>query len=98
MEFATREVRAANPITDHVIIVGYGLNGRNLARALRRARIPYLILDSNGALVRQARLAREPIFFGDGTRRGADRGAWARASSSSPSHRCGRRGGAPPQS
>lgn len=68
MEFATREVRAAGPVTDHVIIVGYGLNGRNLARALRRARIPYVILDSNGALVRQARLAREPIFFGDGTR------------------------------
>ena len=68
MEFATREVRAAGPATDHVIIVGYGLNGRNLARALRRARIPYVILDSNGALVRQARLAREPIFFGDGTR------------------------------
>ncbi|HEX4935022.1 MAG TPA: cation:proton antiporter, partial [Gemmatimonadaceae bacterium] len=68
MEFATREVRAAAPLTDHVIIVGYGLNGKNLARALRRARIPYVILDSNGALVRQARLAREPIFFGDGTR------------------------------
>lgn len=68
MEFATREVRAAGPLTDHVIIVGYGLNGKNLARALRRARIPYVILDSNGALVRQARLAREPIFFGDGTR------------------------------
>lgn len=68
MEFATREVRAAGPMADHVIIVGYGLNGRNLARALRRARIPYVILDSNGALVRQARLAREPVFFGDGTR------------------------------
>lgn len=68
MEFATREVRAADVMSDHVIIVGYGLNGRNLARALRRARIPYVILDSNGALVRQARLAREPVFFGDGTR------------------------------
>lgn len=68
MEFATREVRAAGPVTDHVIIVGYGLNGRNLARALRRAKVPYVILDSNGALVRQARLDREPIFFGDGTR------------------------------
>lgn len=45
-----------------------GLNGRNLARALRSARIPYVILDSNGQLVRQARLTREPIVFGDGTR------------------------------
>ena len=68
MEFATREVRAAKPLTDHVIIVGYGLNGRNLGRALRSAGIPYAIMDSNGQKVRDARLDREPIFFGDGTR------------------------------
>jgi CPA2 family monovalent cation:H+ antiporter-2 len=68
MEFATREVRAARPLTDHVIIVGYGLNGRNLSRALRSAGIPYAIMDSNGQKVRDARLNREPIFFGDGTR------------------------------
>jgi monovalent cation:H+ antiporter-2, CPA2 family len=68
MEFATREVRAARPLTDHVIIVGYGLNGRNLARALRSAGLPYAIMDSNGQKVRDARLDREPIFFGDGTR------------------------------
>jgi CPA2 family monovalent cation:H+ antiporter-2 len=68
MEFATREVRAARPLMDHVIIVGYGLNGRNLARALRSAGIPYAIMDSNGQKVRDARLDREPIFFGDGTR------------------------------
>jgi CPA2 family monovalent cation:H+ antiporter-2 len=68
MEFATREVRAAQPLTDHVIIVGYGLNGRNLSRALRSVGIPYAIMDSNGQKVRDARLDREPIFFGDGTR------------------------------
>jgi monovalent cation:H+ antiporter-2, CPA2 family len=68
MEFATREVRAAKPLTDHVIIVGYGLNGRNLARALRSAGIAYAVMDSNGQKVRDARLDREPIFFGDGTR------------------------------
>jgi len=68
MEFATREVRAAKPLTDHVIIIGYGLNGRNLSRALRAAGISYAIMDSNGHKVRDARLDREPIFFGDGTR------------------------------
>jgi CPA2 family monovalent cation:H+ antiporter-2 len=68
MEFSTREVRAARPLTDHVIIVGYGLNGRNLARALRSAGISYAVMDSNGQKVRDARLDREPIFFGDGTR------------------------------
>jgi len=68
MEFATRELRAAQPMTDHVVIVGYGLNGRNLARALRAAGISYAILDSNGQKVRDAKLDREPIYFGDGTR------------------------------
>lgn len=68
MEFATREVRAARPLTDHVIIIGYGLNGKNLARALRSAGIAYAVMDSNGQKVRDARRDREPIFFGDGTR------------------------------
>jgi CPA2 family monovalent cation:H+ antiporter-2 len=68
MEFATREVRAANPLTNHVIIVGYGLNGKNLARALRNAGIAYAVMDANGQKVRDARRDREPIFFGDGTR------------------------------
>ena len=68
MEFATREVRAAKPLDAHVIIVGYGLNGRNVARALRRARIQYAVIESNGQVVRQARLDREIVFFGDGTR------------------------------
>jgi monovalent cation:H+ antiporter-2, CPA2 family len=68
MEFATREARAIKPVTDHVIIVGYGLNGRNLARALKSAGIPYVVLESNGQVVRRAKLDREPIIFGDGTR------------------------------
>jgi monovalent cation:H+ antiporter-2, CPA2 family len=68
MEFATREVRAAQPLTDHVIIIGYGLNGQNLARVLRKSGIAYAILESNGQVVRRARMEREPIFFGDGTR------------------------------
>ncbi len=53
---------------DHVIIVGYGLNGRNLARVLRAAGIGYVILEQNAQAVRRGRLAGEPILFGDGTR------------------------------
>ena len=62
------EVAMANELLDHVIIVGYGLNGRNLARVLKGAEIPYVILEQNGQAVRQARLKREPILFGDATR------------------------------
>jgi len=51
----------------HVIIVGFGLNGRNLARVLRDADIPYVVLEMNNATVRKMRKRGEPIFFGDGT-------------------------------
>ncbi|MBI4499809.1 MAG: cation:proton antiporter [Gemmatimonadetes bacterium] len=58
----------AATLADHVIVVGYGLNGRNLAKALKASGIPYVILEQNGQVVRQARLNREPILFGDATR------------------------------
>lgn len=64
----TQEMPAVRALRDHVIIVGYGLNGRNLARALETAQIPYVVLEQNGQIVRRARLERTPIFFGDGTR------------------------------
>jgi CPA2 family monovalent cation:H+ antiporter-2 len=52
----------------HVVIVGYGLNGRNLARVLRETGIAYRILELNSDTVRTAAREGEPITFGDGTR------------------------------
>jgi CPA2 family monovalent cation:H+ antiporter-2 len=59
---------AEQPLTNHVIIAGYGLNGRNLAAALRSIQAPYLIVELNGQTVRQARAHGEPAFYGDATR------------------------------
>jgi K+:H+ antiporter len=56
------------PLTDHVIVARYGLNGRNLAAALRSIRAPYLIVELNAQTVRQARARGEPAFYGDATR------------------------------
>jgi CPA2 family monovalent cation:H+ antiporter-2 len=55
-------------LRDHVIIVGYGLNGRNLARVLQAADIDYVVLELNGETVRRARKGGEPVYFGDATR------------------------------
>ncbi|HEX9787122.1 MAG TPA: cation:proton antiporter [Candidatus Binatia bacterium] len=55
-------------IEGHVIIVGWGLNGQNLARVLRESGIPYLVLELDPDLVRAGKVAGEPIQFGDGTR------------------------------
>ncbi len=55
------------PMKDHVVIVGYGLNGRNLAKAARVGGIPYVVIDMNPETVVRERKAGENIFFGDAT-------------------------------
>jgi CPA2 family monovalent cation:H+ antiporter-2 len=52
---------------DHVIIVGFGLNGRNLAKVLKEAEIPYVVLEMNSDTVREMRKKGEPIYYGDGS-------------------------------
>ncbi len=54
---------------DHVIIGGYGLNGRNLARGLKDANIPYLVLDLHADAVRHGLAHGEPLYYGDVTQR-----------------------------
>lgn len=56
-------------LEDHVIIVGYGLNGRNLARVLTRVGIPFVVLEMSPDAVRAERLRGRPIIYGDATRR-----------------------------
>jgi len=52
---------------DHVIIVGYGLNGRNLARVLGDTEIPYLALDLDGDTVTREAKHGVPVYYGDAT-------------------------------
>jgi len=56
-------------LSEHVIIVGFGLSGRNVAMTLKRAGISYVVLEMNSYTVRNERLKGEPIFFGDATSR-----------------------------
>lgn len=52
---------------DHVIIVGFGLNGRNLAKVLKESEIPYVALEMNSDTVQEMKKKGEPIYYGDGT-------------------------------
>lgn len=63
---ADRE-RYPKSIRDHVIVIGFGLNGGNLARVLRSMGIEYIVLELNSKTVRSAKRKGEPIFYGDGT-------------------------------
>src|SRR4030042_4494481 len=51
----------------HVIIIGFGLNGKNLAEVLKEASVPYVVLEINNDTVIQMKKKGEPIFYGDGT-------------------------------
>lgn len=53
----------------HVVIVGFGLNGRNLAKVLHRTGVPYIVLELNAEAVRRAREEVERVVYGDATRR-----------------------------
>ncbi|OGS18634.1 MAG: hypothetical protein A3J83_04355 [Elusimicrobia bacterium RIFOXYA2_FULL_40_6] len=55
-------------LSDHVIIIGYGVNGKNLARVLKETGIKYFILELNANIVSKAKKEGEPIFYGDATR------------------------------
>jgi CPA2 family monovalent cation:H+ antiporter-2 len=50
---------------DHLIIVGYGVNGRNVARSARAEDIPYDIVDMDPEIVMSEGKKGEPICYGD---------------------------------
>lgn len=55
-------------LKDHVIIIGYGLNGKNLSHVLKETDIKYVICEMNINTVREMEKKGEPIIFGDATK------------------------------
>ncbi len=49
----------------HLVIIGYGINGRNVAKAARKGSIPYVIVEMNPDTVKQEKANGEPIIYGD---------------------------------
>ncbi|MDK2974095.1 MAG: monovalent cation:H+ antiporter-2, family [Methanofollis sp.] len=65
-----RETAPEEPrMKDHVIIIGFGLGGKNVAKAAKAADIPYVIIEMNPETVREERAKGEPIHYGDATHR-----------------------------
>lgn len=65
-------ITALNPdatthLQGHVIICGYGRIGQNVARLLGEEKIPFIALDLDSVLVREAHTAGEPVYYGDAT-------------------------------
>jgi CPA2 family monovalent cation:H+ antiporter-2 len=56
---------AVRPLAGHVVIAGFGLNGRNVARVLRSARLPHLVVDLNPDAVAEGDRLGSPVLVGD---------------------------------
>ncbi|QDF67753.1 potassium transporter [Shewanella sp. SNU WT4] len=52
-----------------VLILGYGRVGQTVARFLRSEAVPYVVLDLDPTRVSEARIAGEPVLFGDACKR-----------------------------
>ncbi len=50
---------------NHIIIIGFGLNGRNIAKVAKATGIEYEIIDTNPETYRTEKKKGEPITFGD---------------------------------
>jgi CPA2 family monovalent cation:H+ antiporter-2 len=53
------------PHENHVVIAGFGLNGQNVARVLRSARLPHLVVDLNPDAVAEGHRQGSPVLVGD---------------------------------
>jgi CPA2 family monovalent cation:H+ antiporter-2 len=50
---------------NHIIIVGFGINGKNVVTAAKAASIPYIVIDMNPEVVRIEKQKEKYILYGD---------------------------------
>lgn len=60
-----KENKSEEKPENHVIIIGFGINGKNVVTAVKAASIPYIVIDMNPEVVRIEKLNEEHIFYGD---------------------------------
>jgi monovalent cation:H+ antiporter-2, CPA2 family len=58
---------APKGLSGHVVLVGYGVAGRLVVRALDACAMPYVALELNAETVLEARKANEHVYYGDAT-------------------------------
>jgi CPA2 family monovalent cation:H+ antiporter-2 len=56
------------PRRDHVVLVGFGVCGRNVARVLKDLGVPYVVLELNPGTIRKLRAEGHTVMFGDASR------------------------------
>src|SRR5207302_1612615 len=59
----------APELSDHVLVIGYGITGQAVARVLRDTGVPFVAVDLVTAVVASGRREGIPVRFGDASRR-----------------------------
>ncbi|WP_417369956.1 cation:proton antiporter [Gelidibacter japonicus] len=54
-------------LENHLVIIGYGINGSNLAKAATASNIPFIVIETNPEIVKREKAKGLPIIFGDAT-------------------------------
>jgi len=62
------DVFETKELTNHVIVVGFGLNGRNITKVLSASGIPFVVLEINPETVRVEKKRGVPISYGDASK------------------------------
>lgn len=65
IEQSSKEIDHDHDWKDHVVIIGYGINGKNIARVTEHINIPYVIVDMDYDAIQIAKRKNQPIVFGD---------------------------------
>jgi len=55
----------AESLRNHLVIIGYGVNGQNLSRAAKAGGIHYAVLEANAQTVQAFKAQGEPVHYGD---------------------------------
>jgi CPA2 family monovalent cation:H+ antiporter-2 len=61
------ELEEDESLTDHVLLVGFGVSGQMCGHALNQAGIRFVALELNAETVRQAQKDEQPVYYADGT-------------------------------
>jgi len=59
--------RLPEKMEDHLVIIGYGINGKNVAKAAKGANIPYIVVENDHTALKEAKDNNEEVVFGDAT-------------------------------
>lgn len=54
-----------SPLNHHVIVAGYGLVGRNLSKVLKETLIPFIVIELDGELIKQALTEKVEVLYGE---------------------------------